>query len=183
MIIQNNTFTNTETGEVFDGKPKQFDIFPDDKYLFWAKKHFRKSYQDIKLSDIVGTGEDFHKIHLLFEYLHNDTNTLMVRVSRNKIRIADIEDVSNIIGLNVRHTKEFINRMICKHVIAENISRVGDNVITKYVVNPLFQNTSKHLTADLYFLFEESLNNYLPKWVVQKFHEIGNIKSESKKGE
>ena len=178
MIIQTNRFQDTETGEYFETRPKKFDVFPDNKYLFRAKNFSRKSYQDVKLSDVVGTGEDFHKVHLLSEYLHNDTNTLMIRVSKNKIRIADIEDVSNIIGLSVRHTKEFVNRMMKLHVLAESINHVGNTTMTKYIFNPIFFNTSKYLSADLYFLFEESLNSYLPAWVIQKFHEIGNIKKE-----
>jgi hypothetical protein len=64
------------------------------------------------------------------------------------------------------------------HIIAERIDRVGDLTQIKYVINPLFFNSKKYINSDLYFLFQESLDMYLPNWVIRKFHEIGNINCE-----
>lgn len=174
MLIENRSYTDDQTGEYFPAKPRLIDPFPEKGYLFKAKSHGRKTFEDIKLSDIVGTGEDFRRVHLLAEYLYKDTNMLMIRESKRKVRIADEEDISSIISLNVRRTKEFIKRMTDKHVMAKRVDTVGDTVMVKYLYNPLFFNTSKYLPVDIYFTFQESLDKYLPQWAIRKFHEIGN---------
>jgi hypothetical protein len=170
------TFNITDAGVIINEKEQKFEIFGDKGYLFKARSHFRKSYSDIKLSDMVTDINDFAKVHLLAEHIYKDTNTIMKQVSVRKIRVADIDDISLIIGVNVRRTKEFLNRMQRLHVIAERNDVVGNIISTKYVINPLFFNSNKHITADLYFLFQESLDKHLPQWVISKFHEISNIK-------
>ena len=45
-------------------------------------------------------------------------------------------------------------------------------------LNPLFFNSKKYISADLYFLFQQSLDCYLPKWAIDKYHEIGNLRKE-----
>ena len=92
--------------------------------------------------------------------------------------MADIEDISNILKVSIRRAKDFITRMKKLHIIAERVDTVGDMISTKFVFNPLIFNSNKYLSADLYFLFQESLDCYLPGWVTKRFHEYGNIKSE-----
>lgn len=91
-----------------------------------------------------------------------------------------IKDISKVIGLSEKRTRAFITRMKQREIIAERIDEVGKDKVVKYVLNPLFFNSNKYLHPDLYFLFEKSLSPYLPQWVRDKYHEIGNIAKESK---
>jgi hypothetical protein len=176
---QNITTFDEKTGEILSEKQRKYNIFDEDKgYLFKANAYQKRMYNEIKLSDIVKDRTDFGRVHLLAENIYKDTNTIMIRVNSRVIRIAEIEDISKIISLSIKKTKEFISRMKKIHILAERIDKVGDLVQIKYILNPLFFNSKKYLSADLYFLFQESLNCYLPNWVVCRFHEIGNIRKE-----
>lgn len=179
-LIKETRYTDEQTGETSLLYKQKFEIFDERGYLLWAKKYSHKQFNDIKLSDEIGKGDDFRRIHVLAEELYKDTNTIMVRENSRTVRVADIEDISTMISLNIRRTKEFINRMIAKHIMARRVDTVGCIVSEKFLLNPLFFFCGKRLSADLYFLFQESLDCYLPKWVTRKFHEIGNIQSDNK---
>ena len=64
------------------------------------------------------------------------------------------------------------------HVIAKRIDKTGNLIQVKYVLNPLFFNSKKYISADLYFLFQETLDCYLPQWAIERYHEIGNLRKE-----
>jgi hypothetical protein len=178
-MIQRTTSIDEDTGEILRETSKRFNVFDADKgYLFWANAHQRRSYNKVKLSDAISDTLDFARVHLLAENIYKDTNTIMVRVSSTVVRVADIEDISAMIRLSPKRTKECLYRMLKLHVLAERTDRIGDIVQTKYVLNPIFFNSKKYISSDLYFLFQETLDCYLPTWVIVKFHEIGNIKKE-----
>lgn len=177
-MIRETRYIDENTGEVKVSQKSRFEVFDESGYLLWAKKYSNRQFHDVKLSDVIGTGEDFRRVYVLAEYLYKDTNTIMVRKGKTKICVADLEDVSKIVGLNIRRTKEFISRMVIKQVMARRIDTVGDTTSEKFLLNPLFFFCGKRLSADLYFLFQRSLDCYLPGWVRSKFHEIGRIKQD-----
>ncbi|MFA5153982.1 MAG: hypothetical protein WC554_15630 [Clostridia bacterium] len=181
MIEKQVTLTDTNSGKELSNKRKRIDVFNEEGYLFWANKYFRKQFADVNLSDYIGTGEDFRRVHILAEKIYKNTNTISIRESVRKVRPADIEDISMLIGLNIRRSKEFIARMVKAHVIALRIDRVGDTISEKYVVNPIFFFSAKRLSPDLYFLFQESLDTYLHPNTIQEFHVRGNIVDDIKK--
>lgn len=171
---------DTDTGQVYKDRTIKFSNFNADKgYLFKAKNQGVKTFADLKLSEQVTDRQDFTRCHLLAEHIYKDTNMISVRYKKD-IRAADIEDISCIINLSVKKAKEFLNRMRKAHIIAEREDKVGDMISVKYYFNPLFFCSSKYLSPELYFLFQESLDCYIPGWAKQKFHELGNIKRESK---
>lgn len=180
MIEKNITFTDTNTGERLSENKKRFEVFNEDGFLFWANKYFRKQFADVNLSDYVGTGEDFRRVHILAEKIYKNTNTISIRVSTRKVRPADIEDISKLINLNIRGTREFLMRMVRYHIIALRVDRVGDTVSEKYVINPIFFFSAKRLSPDLYFLFQESLDSYLHPNTIREFHSRGNIVDDTK---
>lgn len=168
-----------DDGEVSNPKYQEFVIFDNTKgYLFRGKNHSRKMYADIRLSEIITDRFDFMRVHLLAENIYKNTNCLSYRISARKIRMADMEDIANIVDLSPKKAREFVNRMKKLHIIAERVDTVGAMTSTKFVVNPLFFNSNKYIQPDLYFLFQESLDRFLPAWVISKFHEVGNIKKE-----
>lgn len=181
MIVQQTSTIDTDTGEELGNKKRKIEIFNEEGLLFWANKYFVKQFSEISLSEHIGTGEDFRRVHILAEKIYKSTNTISVRESTRKVRPADIEDISKMVKLNIRRTKEFLNRMILKQVIAVRIDKVGDIVSEKYVLNPIFFFSAKRLSPDLYFLFQESLDCYLHPKSRQFFHDMGNIKDDIQK--
>lgn len=179
MIEQVKYDIDTDTGQVYNYKKIRFTNFnPDKGYLFRSKNQFVKSFADVRLSEYVTDRQEFARCHYLAEYIYKDTNMIAIRVNSKEIRPADVEDISKIIGLSIKKTKEFLNKMRKLHVIAEREDKIGNLVSTKYYFNPLFFSSSKYLSADLYFLFQDMLDLYIPGWARQKFHELGNIKKE-----
>ena len=175
-MISRTTKINEETGEIFSQKDTKFTIFDADKgYLFRAKNFSVKSYLDIKLSDVVTDDMDYMRCHKLAEHIYKDTNTIAIRYGK-KNRMADLDDICNIINMSPRRTKDFVTRMQKLHVLAVRTDCIGDVVQIKYVFNPLFFSSNKFLHSDLYFLFQSSLDKYLPAWVTQSFHDASNIK-------
>ena len=167
------------TGEILSEKKQVFTIFDEDKgYLFKSNAYQKRMYNDIRLSDFVRNRMDFARVHLLAENIYKDTNTIMTRINSKTIRVSDIEDIAIMIELSPKKTKEFLSRMKKAHIIAERVDRIGELVQAKYILNPIFFNSKKYISADLYFLFQSTLDAYLPFWAVARFHEIGNIKKE-----
>lgn len=170
---------DTDTGQVYKDTTVTFTYFkPGKGYLFRVKKNGVKTFADVKLSEQVKDRSDFLRCHLLAEHIYKDTNMIAVRVNSREIRPADIEDISNIITLSIKKTKEFLNRMRKLHIIAEREDKIGDLISIKYYFNPLFFCSGKYLSPDLYFLFRDSLDCYLPKWAINKFNELSNIKKD-----
>lgn len=168
-----------DEGEVIHEKLEKFEVFNDEGFLFWAKKYARKQFEGVYLSDVIGQGEDYRRTHLIAEkMLYKNTNTLMVRESCRKVRVADIEDVSKLVGLNIRYTREFLNRLVTSQVLAKRIDTVGNMTAEKWVMNPLYFFCAKRLSPDLYFLFQKSLDCYLSKYAKTEFHRMGNMKSD-----
>lgn len=175
------TYNIDDDGVIFGEKEFKYTVFDAEKgYLFRQKNYYVKSYQDIKLSDVVTNENDFAKVHKLAERIYKDTNIIFIRVNSRNVRVADIEDISKILDVCVRKAREFMNRMKKLHVIAERIDNVGEIAMTKFVFNPLFFNSKKYISPDLYFLFQESLDKNLPYWAIKRFHELGNIKNDTK---
>lgn len=184
MIERRQSDVDTETGQIMKHSATRFKVFDEDKgYLFFAKSYARRMFNSVTLSDQVKDKYDFMRCHLLAEHIYKDTNMIAYRVSARKIRPADVEDIAKIIGLSYKKTKEFLSRMRKAQVIAERTDKVGNSVSVKYYFNPIFVCSKKYLSAELYFLFQSSLDCYLPEWVKIKFQEISNIKQEKKEGD
>ena len=170
MFYKKSTYLN-ENGEVINEKLEKVRVWRDNKYLFRAKNYQSRMYQDVKLKDVVKNNSDRLRIYDLATEIYKDTNIIAYQYKSRQKRIADIDDISNMIGLSIKKTREFLNRMKKLHIIAERIDNVGDTTTIKYIINPLFFSSNKWLSADLYLLFEESLQFHVPEWTRLKFNE------------
>jgi len=169
----------SDDGEFINEKIREFKLWDEDKGLLWRSKNLNtKMFHDIKLSDFVTNKQEYANIHLLSENIYKQTNAIMVRVSKTKVRFANINDMSKIINLCEDSTKRFINKMIKHEIIAKRIDKIGGRSETKYLLNPIFFFSSKYLSPDLYFSFKHILSKYLTPWQVKLFEEYGNLKGE-----
>lgn len=168
-----------DNGEIINEQLIQVKLWDEDKGLLWQSKNIStKMFDDVKLSEFITNKQEFANIHLLAEKIYKQTNAIMVRVSKTKVRFATIEDMCNIIDLCERNTRIFINKMIKLKILAKRIDKIGERREEKYLMNPLLFFSSKWLSADLYFAFKDSLDNYLTNWQKQMFYEYGTMKGE-----
>ena len=171
MPIRKAQLIDENTGQVMAEKSGLFETFhPEKGYLFRNNAKYVKFYQEIRLSDVIKNKSDYANMHLLAEHLYKNTN--MIAVYRNKKYVPASEyDMQQIVGMCERRFKEFLDRMINAGVIAKVIIKSKNTLTAQYYINPLHFNTSKYLSASLYMLFQKQLDEYLPDWVIRKFHE------------
>lgn len=176
-MLQRHDIIDNNTGQILKRSDKNFTVWdPQKGCLFMAKNYQHRTFNNIKLSDVVKDKNDFLRCHILAENLYKNTNVIYVRINSRKIRFADIEDISMLLNMCIRNTKEYIKRMVKVGIIAERTETVGDIVKVSFVMSPLYWCSDKYLSPELYFLFQESLNQYLKPWQIELYHELQNIK-------
>ena len=157
-------------GVVIKDNSYELKLWDNDKgYLFKPSANYIKGYQGIKLSNILQNKADYANMHLLAECLYKDTNMISVYCNHH-YRPADIDDMESVTGLNERHTKEFINRMIIIGVIAKVNILCNECLVTQYHVNPLYFTTNKYLSPALYMMFKKQLDGVLKPWIIARFN-------------
>lgn len=174
MIKKEQILDNS--GKVVSEGAKKFKIWDDDKgYLFQAKEQFVKKFSDTKLSEFVTNKLEYANLHILAENIFRDTNMIAVK-SKNIARPADIPDISKLIGLCERRTRQFIDRMMQKGIVAKTIINTEERTETQYYLNPLFFMSNKYLSPFLFMMFREQLKPVLKDWVWKALNEAANLK-------
>lgn len=177
MDVTKRTLTvDRETGEIIKEQEKDYysRVWKDGKgAMIKIRNNHNKFYHDIKLSNVIKDRQDFMRVHLLAENIYKDTNIIYIREGKN-FRIADLEDISSVLELRIRSTKEFLDRMRIIGVIAELTLRIKDTVQISYVFNPMFINSSKFISNELYLLFKNHIDTSLPQWLKDKYKEMNN---------
>jgi len=169
QILDNN-------GKVVSEGAKKFKIWDDEKgYLFQAKEQFVKKFSDTKLSDFVKNKLEYANLHILAENIFRDTNMIAVK-TRNIARPADMPDISMLIGLCERRTRQFLDRTMLKGIIAKTIINTEERIETQYYLNPLFFMSNKYLSPFLFMMFREQLKPYLKEWAWQALNEAANLR-------
>lgn len=174
-MIQKRQILDKNNRVVSEGS-RQFKIWDDEKgYLFEAKNQFVKSFPGRKLSEFINNKNDFANLHVLAENIFKDTNMIGVR-TKNIARPADIQDIGKLIGLCERRTRQFIDRMMQKGVIAKATVNTEERIEVHYYFNPLFFMSSKYLSPHLFMMFREQLKPYLKGWAWAALNEAANLK-------
>jgi len=170
-MIKRSQLIDDETGLIVSTNDFKYTIFDNDKgYLFGTKKAYIKSYQGIKLSSVISNKADYANMHLLGENLYKDTSMIAVKRNR-KVYPAEVKEMSQIIGLNERYTKEFVQRMMELGVIAKLVINTKETIQVQYHANPLYFTSSKYISPALYMMFRKQLDEHLPAWAIQRFNE------------
>lgn len=178
-MYKKTTYIDKKTGEILKEKGKNYHLFDEEKGLLWRNNNLSfKVFLDVQLYDYLRNKIQFANVNILAGHIYKQTNCIMVRVSKTKVKFATIEDMSKMLDTCERTTKIFIKKMIDKKVMAKRIDKVGDRVEVKYLLNPIFFCSSKWLSYDLYFTFKDVLDDYLTPWQKERFTEYGNIKGE-----
>lgn len=179
-----NTYIDTSTGEVISYKKEtQEDIINrlwDDKkgYILLYNAKYGKKFDNYKFRYVIKDKNDCHRILSLTEYVYQGTNKIFYEyytINKNgnpvvNYRIANDEDIAEMLGLSLKRTKSFLNRMMNLGVIAKSKIQVSrTSFFTGYVFNPLLYNSGKFVSPELYLTFEESLKKIVPDWVKKRY--------------
>lgn len=170
--------TIDEEGVILNTKDFKYTIFDDEKgYLFKNRSYYFKGFKvDNRLSDKVSDFADIGRLYVLAENTYADTN-MIAYYKNKKYYPAGIKEISEMIRLCERNTKDFVKRMISLGIMAKAIVNSNEQIDVQYYLNPLYFLSSKYLSPGLYMLFRKQLDEHLPQWVINKFNEcINSIK-------
>lgn len=167
--------TIDEDGVILNTKDFKYTIFDDEKgYLFKNRSYYFKGFKvDNRLSDKVSDFADIGRLHVLAENTYADTN-MIAYYKNKKYYPAGIKEISEMIRLCERNTKDFVKRMIDLGIMAKAIVNFNEQIDVQYYLNPLYFLSSKYLSPGLYMLFRKQLDEHLPQWVINKFNEYIN---------
>lgn len=167
--------TIDEDGVILNTKDFKYTIFDNEKgYLFKNRSYYFKGFKvDNRLSDKVSDFADIGRLHVLAENTYADTN-MIAYYKNKKYYPAGIKEISEMIRLCERNTKDFVKRMIDLGIMAKAIVNSNEQIDVQYYLNPLYFLSSKYLSPGLYMLFRKQLDEYLPQWVINKFNECIN---------
>lgn len=172
-VIYEKKAINSETGEVLYSNQYQKIFFSNEKgYVFFTHKNSIRIFDDINLPDDI-TDDEIGKLFKLSKKTYKNTNMLMYR-SKNNIKAMQIEHISKLLGVSLRRAQMFVHKMIKYHIMAKVLIKNSEKSYeVQYYLNPLYFFHSKYLNLNLYLLFKNDLDKYLPKWVIAKFCESG----------
>lgn len=168
MIKQTNTIDET-TGEILKREIRFISAaFDEEKgYLFWVRKSFAKSFQEIDFPKEMNYAERGRMVTLA-KRIWSNTNMLGYR-GHGGVRPYDTDKIGELIGLKPRQAKRFMDKMISLGIIAKVDVRVEGKRETHYYVNPLYFFSSNRLPLNLYLIFRKQLDPHLPSWVKQRY--------------
>lgn len=166
---------NENTGEIFfnSTKNKPYKIWKENVgAMIKCRNRHKKIYNDYKLCDIIEDKNDLLKTYILMEYIYND-NIIYINVKNKTYKPATSLDISEILGITEKTAKEYLNRMIKRGILGKIVVELNDeNKYDSYAFNPVFVNSCKYIKKDLYLLFKDYIDKYLPDWIKQKYLEI-----------
>ena len=172
LIKQINVLNiNEETGEVYSEKTKNIKskLWVDGKGAMIKYRNYHITlYQDMKLSDYIKDKNDLLRTYILIENIYKNTNIIYVSKDNVSPKPADIKEISIMIGLCERRTKEYIKRMIDIGIIGQIKIKIKDIEYTTYAFNPVFVNSCKYIDETLYLLFKPYVEKYCPLWIREK---------------
>jgi hypothetical protein len=160
---------DTETGEVYSDKSEYFKnkLWADGKGgMILPRNAHKKVYGLFKLTDVVKNDGDRAKVLVLLDHIYGDTNKICVGK-----RLAGVADIGEMLGLGEERARKFLRKMNNLGVIAKMTVEVAGTVSVSYVFNPVFVNSCRYVSPDLYLTFQKYIDEVLPEWMRRKYAE------------
>lgn len=167
------------TGVIYSEQVKNTKnlLWKDDKgAILKPRNYHNKFYQDAKLSETIENKSDLLKIYILTEYIYKNTNMIYIKTKNNSFRPANINDLSEILGLCDERIKKYIRKMKNIGIIAELTIEIKKLKYSVFVFNPIYINSCKYISNELYLLFKPYLDEYFPDWIKDKYGELNENK-------
>ncbi len=154
------------TGEVFRQHKKQQFVaskFDPAKGYLWRSRDGVKSFFDIPFPEAMSM-IDRGRMATLSKHMWGDTNMLGYR-GFGRIKPYDIDGIGRLVDLNPKQAELFVRRMQKYTVIKCIPVPFGEKIELQYYVNPLYYFKGPRLSGNLYELFHEEMEKYVPEWV------------------
>ena len=171
-MIKKTQIIDNETGKLCSTKVQYISAaFREDRgYLFWARKNFAKSFQDVPYPPEMSFDE-IGQMAVLAKHIWADTNMLGYR-GNGGVKPYNVEQIGQIIKVGRRQAYRFVNKMIRLGMMAKVKIKTKTRTEMQFYVNPIYFFSSNRIPLNLYLIFREQLDEVLPEWVKAKFMEI-----------
>lgn len=168
-MIKATSYYDQDTGELYKTNLKHVDAsFDEEKgYLFWNRKKYAKTFQELDYPDAL-TDAEIGKLSRLSKKLYANTNLISYR-GNGGIRPCSVEMMADLLGLEFKQMQRFLKKMMRLGIMAKAEIRSENALETQYYMSPLYYFTSNRIPLNLYLLFRQQLDRVLPLWVQNKF--------------
>ena len=169
-MIKQTHIIDEKTGEIHNSKIQFISCaFHEEKgYLFWARKSFSKSFQDVPYPDSM-TDLEIGRMARLAKHIWSNTNMLGYRGSGG-VRPYDVAGIGSLLGIGERRAQQFIAKMTKTGMLARVEIEAGNNDRqVQFYVNPIYFFSSNRIPLNLYLIFKLQLDEVLPQWVKEKY--------------
>jgi hypothetical protein len=160
-----------ETGEILNTSSKQMYLskkFDNGMGYLWRNRGCGvKTFFDVpypKEMSMIDRG----RMATLAKYIWHDTNMLGYR-GHGRIKPYDVKSIGEIVNLKEGQAESFIKRMIKLGIIKRIEVPFGDYLEIQFYINPIYYFAGPRLSGNLYVLFHQELDKYLPDWVKAEF--------------
>ncbi len=170
-VIKWTTVIDPRTGEILKSQGKEFPAAFDEAqgYLFWNKKSFAKSFQDVDYPEEMNDLE-VGRMARLAKRIYSNTNMLGYR-GNGGVKPLTVEQMAEILKMKPRQAYRFVEKMIKLGIMARVKVECENHTQTQYYINPMYYFSSNRLPLNLYLMFQPQLDEVLKPWVIQKFKE------------
>lgn len=171
-MIKKTDIIEPETGEIVHSKTSDlFAVFDEQKgYLFWSRKAFSRSFSSIDYPVGISVS-DIGRLTLLSKRIWANTNMIGYR-GNGGVRPMTIKHMGGVIGLGGYQAGVFIRKMIRLGIMARVDVNSAGLQESQYYINPIYFCSTNRIPLNLYLIFREQLDNYLPNWVKQKYNNV-----------
>lgn len=164
-------YIDTDTGEIVSDQRRtvgnRFDA--EKGYLFRNQAGKFSQFYDVPFPQEINDIE-LGRMTRLARHMWSKTNMLGYR-GNGGIRPYDMAGIANLINLGERQTYRFVTKMVELGIMAIVKIDSGGKIDCQYYINPLYFSSSNRISLNLYLLFRESLDAYIPKWAQERFNE------------
>lgn len=161
---------DVETGERIHQRTKTRYLskrFDAGKGYLWRSGAGVKSFFDVPFPESMSM-IDRGRMATLSRHIWHDTNALVYR-GHGRLKPYDVAGIGLLLGLSPAQADAFIKRMKKLRIIKQIPVPFGEKIEQQYYVNPLYYFRGPRLSGNLYALFHEELEEYVPDWVKEEF--------------
>lgn len=176
-MIKETRLVNEKTGQVVSTNVTHIAAaFHEEKgYLFWARKSFTKSFQDVPYPDGM-TDTEIGQMARLAKCVWSNTNMLGYR-GNGGVLAYDTPGIAKVLKVGKRRAQQFVAKMIRLGMLARVEIETEDSRDVQFYVNPIYFFSSNRIPLNLYLIFRAQLDANLPDWVKDQFKEV-SLKNE-----
>lgn len=136
--------------------------------------HNRKSINGI--SDISFpvemTPKEIGYSAMLSRYLVGESNLLGYRGAKNVWKAMSPEMMFKKLGVKKSAGYTFMKKMNRLGMIAKVTVELEGTKQVHYYMNPLYFHNGKHVPLNLYLIFQDQIDRYIPKWAQERYAEM-----------